>query len=100
VNLFLYADNIALTQQARNFEECEIHIEEGFKTQRSFFHQWRLRSNPSKTEVCVFHLRTHNANRKLTQHWQPLKWDRFDRACDQTHSVVQLDVNCITVNAV
>jgi hypothetical protein len=57
------ADDIALTHQAR---KCEIHQEEGLETLSRFFHQWRLRPNPSKTEVCVFHLGTHNANRKLT----------------------------------
>jgi hypothetical protein len=54
------------THQARNFEKCEIHLEEALEKLSRFFHQWRLRPNPSKTEVCVFHLGTHDANRKLT----------------------------------
>jgi hypothetical protein len=66
LNLFQYADDIALKHQARKFEECEIHLEEGLETLSRFFHQWRLRPNPSKTEVCVFHLGTHDANSKLT----------------------------------
>jgi hypothetical protein len=41
-------------------------FEEGLETLSRLFHQWRLRPNPSKTEVCVFHLGTHDANRKLT----------------------------------
>jgi hypothetical protein len=64
--LFQYADNIALTHQARKFEECEIHLEERLETLIRFFHQRHLRPKPSKTEVCVFHLGTHDANRKLT----------------------------------
>jgi hypothetical protein len=43
------------------FEYCKIHLE----ALSRFFHQWRLRPNPSKTEVCVFHLPTHDANKKL-----------------------------------
>jgi hypothetical protein len=66
LNLFQYADDIALTHQAKKFEEFEIHLDEGRETLSRFFHQWRLRPNPSKTEVCVFHLRTHDAKRKLT----------------------------------
>jgi hypothetical protein len=66
LNLFQYTGDIALTHQARKFEECEIHLEEGLETLSRFFHQWRLRPNPSKTEDCVFHLETHDANRKLT----------------------------------
>jgi hypothetical protein len=66
LNLFQYADDIALTHQARKFDECEIHLEEGLETLSKFFHYWRLRPNPSKSEVCVFHLGTQDANRKLT----------------------------------
>jgi hypothetical protein len=65
LNLFEYADDIALTYQARKFKECEIHLEEGLETLSRFFHQWRLRPNPSKAKVCVFQLGTHDANRKL-----------------------------------
>jgi hypothetical protein len=67
LNPFQYTDDIALTHQARKFEEqCEIHLEEGLEILSRFFHQGHLRPNPSKTEVCVFHLETHYANRKLT----------------------------------
>jgi hypothetical protein len=62
----LIAGEIALTHQERTFEECEIHFEEELEILSRFFHQWRLRPNSSKTEVCVFHLGTHDANRKLT----------------------------------
>jgi hypothetical protein len=48
----------ALTHQARKFEECKIHLEENLEILSRFFHQWRSRLNPSKTEVCVFHLPT------------------------------------------
>jgi hypothetical protein len=48
LNLFQYADDIALTHQARKFEECKIHLEEGFETLSRFFHQWHLCANPSK----------------------------------------------------
>jgi hypothetical protein len=66
LNLFQYADNIVLTHQARKFDECEIHLEKGLETMSRFFHQYRLRPNLSKTEVCAFHLGTHDAHRKLT----------------------------------
>jgi hypothetical protein len=62
LNLLQYADDIALTHQARKFEECAIHLGEGLKILRSFFRQWRLR--PSKTQGSI--LRTRYANRKLT----------------------------------
>jgi hypothetical protein len=52
LNLFQYADDIALTYQARKFEECEIHLEEGLEILSRFFHQGHLRPNPSKTVLC------------------------------------------------
>jgi hypothetical protein len=65
LNLFQHADDIALIHQARKFDECEIQLEEGLETLSRFCHKWRLRPNPSKSVVCVFHLGTHDANRKL-----------------------------------
>jgi hypothetical protein len=56
LNLFQYVDDIAY--QARKFEECEIHLEKGFEILSRFFHEWSLRPNLSKTEICVFHLGT------------------------------------------
>jgi hypothetical protein len=38
LNLFQYADDIALTHQAKKFEECEIHLEEGLEILSRFFH--------------------------------------------------------------
>jgi hypothetical protein len=52
--------------QTRKFEECKNHLEKSLETLSRFCHQCRLRPNPSKTEVCMFHLGTHDANRKLT----------------------------------
>jgi hypothetical protein len=39
LNLFQFADDIALTHQASKFEECEIHLEEGLETLSRFLHQ-------------------------------------------------------------
>jgi hypothetical protein len=30
-----------------------------------FFHRWCFQPNPGKTEMCVFHLNTHAANKQL-----------------------------------
>jgi hypothetical protein len=38
LNLFQYADDIALAHQARKFEECEIHLKEGFEV--DFAYTW------------------------------------------------------------
>jgi hypothetical protein len=66
LNVFQYADDIALTHQARKFEGSKIHLEESLETLSRIFHQWHLCPNTLKKEVCAFHLGTHDANRKLT----------------------------------
>jgi hypothetical protein len=62
---FQYADDIAVTFQAISFAECETTLEADLDKLDEFFPRWRLQPNPSKTESCVFHLNTHEANRQL-----------------------------------
>jgi hypothetical protein len=62
---FQYADDIALTFQANSFAECETTLEADLEKLDEFFRRWRLQPNPSKTESCVFHLNTYEANRQL-----------------------------------
>jgi hypothetical protein len=59
---FQYADDIALTFQANSFAECETTLEADHDKLDEFFRRWRLQPNPSKTESCVIHLNTHEAN--------------------------------------
>jgi hypothetical protein len=40
LNLFQYADDIALTHQVRKFEECEIYLEVDLETLSRFFHKY------------------------------------------------------------
>jgi hypothetical protein len=62
---FNYADVIALTFQSRTFEEYENNLESDLEVLNQFFCRWRLQPNPTKTEMCVFHLTNQDANRKL-----------------------------------
>jgi hypothetical protein len=63
---FQYADDIALTFQANSFAECDTTLMEAdLDKLDEFFRRWRLQPNTSKTESCVFHLNTHEANRQL-----------------------------------
>ena len=62
---FQYADDIALTYQANSFSDCEASLEADLERLNGYFRRWRLQPNPIKTETCVFHLSTHDANRML-----------------------------------
>jgi hypothetical protein len=53
------------TYQAKTFDECENNLEADIEVLNQFFHRWCLQPNPGKTEMCVFHLNTHAANKKL-----------------------------------
>jgi hypothetical protein len=62
---FHYADDIALTYQHESLSDCEVTLEVDLERLNQYIHRSRLQSNPSNTESCVFHLRTHHANRTL-----------------------------------
>jgi hypothetical protein len=64
-NMTTCADDIALTFQANSFAKCETTLEADLDKFDESFQRWRLQPNPSKTESCVFHLNTHEANRQL-----------------------------------
>jgi hypothetical protein len=63
--VFQYADDIAVTYQAKTFDECENNLEADIEVLNQFFHRWCLQPYPGKTEMCVFHLNTHAANKQL-----------------------------------
>jgi hypothetical protein len=64
--VFLYGDDIAVTYQAKTFDESENNLEADIEVLNQFFHCWGLQPNPGKTEMCVIHLNTHAA---ITNNW-------------------------------
>jgi hypothetical protein len=63
--VFQYADDIAVTYQAKTFDKCENNLEADIKVLTQFFHRWCPQPSPGKTEMCVFHQNTHGANKQL-----------------------------------
>jgi hypothetical protein len=63
--VFQYADDIVVTYQAKTLDECENNLEADIEVLNQFFHRCCLQPNPGKTEMCVFHLNTHAANKQL-----------------------------------
>jgi hypothetical protein len=64
-NLFDNADDVAVTYQAKTFDECENNLEADIEVLNQFFRRWFLQPKPEKTEMCVFHLNTHAAKKQL-----------------------------------
>lgn len=63
---FNYADDMAFAFQDSSFEPLEMVLESDLMKISSFCSKWRLKPNPSKTEVCCFHLTHRDADRKLS----------------------------------
>ncbi len=65
VRRFIYADDLCLATQAPTFEEIETKLTSNLDLVKQYYEKWSLNPNPSKTEVCVFHLKNKEANRML-----------------------------------
>jgi hypothetical protein len=55
----------AVTYQAKTFDECEKNLEADIEVLNQFFSSLVPSTESKKTEMCVFHLNTHAANKQL-----------------------------------
>ncbi|KAF0755286.1 Uncharacterized protein FWK35_00019703, partial [Aphis craccivora] len=62
---FIYADDIALASQSTSFEGLEEPLTNDLSKLDSYFKRWRLKPNPTKTEVTVFHLNNKKASQEI-----------------------------------
>jgi hypothetical protein len=62
MSTLLEFDGIVITD---SFCDCKANFEADLERLNVFFRRWRLQLNPTKTEICVFHLSTHDVNRVL-----------------------------------
>jgi len=49
---FLYADDLCVAAQSKEFHEVEIHLDEALKVLTPYYVTNHLRANPTKTQVC------------------------------------------------
>lgn len=66
---FIYADYLCLATQASTLHEVETRLTTNLELIRQYYDKWSLNSNPSKTQVCAFHLKSREANQKLIIQW-------------------------------
>ena len=66
---FIYADDLCIATQGTSFEALETRLEAALKTMGSYYEKWSLNANPSKTQVCAFHLKNREASRELKVNW-------------------------------
>ncbi|GFR94661.1 hypothetical protein ElyMa_006255300 [Elysia marginata] len=71
---FIYADDLCLATQSTSFNAIETRLTDALSSLSNYYTENSLNANPSKTQVCAFHLNNHQANTKLEITWndQPL----------------------------
>ena len=66
---FIYADDLCIASQGNDFNNIEASLTSALSTMTTYYDTNQLRANPSKTQVCAFHLRNREAKRKLNVVW-------------------------------
>ena len=66
---FIYADDLCIATQATSFAVIEQRLTSALETIGTYYERWSLNANPSKTQVCAFHLRNREASRELKVTW-------------------------------
>ena len=66
---FIYADDLCIASQGNDFNSIEVSLTSALSTMTTYYDTNQLRANPSKTQVCAFHLRKREAKRELNVMW-------------------------------
>ena len=64
---FIYADDVCIASQGNDFNNIEASLTSALSTMTTYYDTNQLRANPSKTQVCAFHLRNREAKRELNE---------------------------------
>ena len=59
---FIYADDLGIAAQDSEFSNVEEKLTKAFNELTPYYKENHLRANPSKTQVCAFHLLNENPN--------------------------------------
>ena len=66
---FIYADDLCIASQGNDFNTIEASLTSALSAMTTNYDTNQLRANPSKTQVCAFHLRNREAKRELHVVW-------------------------------
>ena len=70
---FIYADDMCIASQGNDFNNIEASLTSARSTMTTYYATNQLRANPSKTQVCAFHLRNREAKRELNVVWNGIR---------------------------
>ena len=76
---FIYADDLCLATQSTSFKTIETRMTDALQGLTDYYTANSLNANPSKTQVCAFHLNNHQASTKLNITWNghELNYDNY-----------------------
>lgn len=63
--MFQHADDIAIVHQSKKLKDGNNTLNADLATLDDYFYKWRLKSKPTITEVCAFHLNNKQAYEEL-----------------------------------
>ena len=70
---FIYAEDLCIASQGNDFNNIEASLTSALSTMTTYYDTNQLRANPSKTQVCAFHLRNREAKRELNVMWNGIR---------------------------
>lgn len=69
-NNFIFADDLAMSTQGSSFSEVEEKLAQALDELSDYYDANYLKPNPSKTQVCAFHLNNKHARKELNIVWR------------------------------
>ena len=88
---FIYADNLGVAAQDSEFRIVEERFSNTLDELTPYYEENHLRANPSKTQVCAFHLR----NREVKRQWNVTWSGTVLENCElPVYLGVTLDLDC------
>jgi hypothetical protein len=74
---FQYVDDKAIAYQSIDLKGGRKALTEDLITMNKYLSKWHLKSNPTKTEVCAFHLNNKKAREELKMTFQRVQFKHY-----------------------
>ena len=78
---FIYVDDLCIASQGNDFNDIEASLTSALSIMTTYCDTNQLRANPSKTQVCAFHLRNREAKRELNVVWNGTRLSNTTTPC-------------------
>ena len=90
---FIYADDLCIASQEKDFNNIEVNLTSALSILSTYYDLNQLRANPSKTQVCAFHLRNRDAKRDLNLVWNGTRLNNTSTPCKCTSAFISIELS-------